>query len=452
MRKYLYGFNMGFQRRVRLNQLSWLAVVGVSACSPFKSAWASDAGEIKQRLDANQMQSAYQYALDRSDASEGDPIFDFWFGMAAAAAGDFSRAVFAFERVLISQPDNHRARLELARALFADRDYLAAKVEFETVLAQSPPENVRARVSEFLVEIDKRLSALRWQYQAMAGVTVGTDSNINAATDNETVTVPALSQVVLSTTSREMEDQFVEWTALGQGVYRQTKKMSWFTTASLRHRNNVHSGLFDPTSALLRVGGGYTMVNDVLRFPILVQQLNVDGSQYRRLVAPGIEWSRTRHEQQYSVALQGGSLSYPNDQNHDADMWLLNLSWVCLPGTEQTSLSAGVYGGEEDTKNKAGAHYAREYFGARVGVQRDFTAAISAQGTVAVQQVEHAARDPIFNSIQQSEFYQAVTGIKWQLDKSWTANAQIEVVRNDSNIALYDYNRTQVSAGVEYAW
>lgn len=452
MRKYLYDFNMVFHWQPRLNLLCRFAVAVLTMCSSFMSAWAGDADVIKARLDANQVQSAYEYALDRSDASAGDPIFDFWFGMAAAAAGDFSRAVFAFERVLISQSDNHRARLELARALFADRDYLAAKGEFETVLAQSPPENVRARVSEFLVEIEKRLTAMLWQYQTMVGVTVGTDSNINAATDNETVSVPALSQVVLSTTSREMDDQFIEWDAQGQGVYRQSKKLSWFTAASLRHRNNVHSGLFDPTSMLLRVGGGYAMANDVLRFPIQVQQLNVDGSQYRRMVAPGIEWTRTRHGQQYSVALQGGSLRYPNDHDHDADMWVLNLSWVSPLIIEQTLLSAGVYGGDEDTKNKAGVHYAREYFGARVGIQRDITATILAHGTVAVQQVEHAARDPTFNSFQQSEFYQAVTGVKWQLDKSWSANAQLEAVRNDSNIALYDYNRTQVSAGVEYAW
>lgn len=443
---------MDIKRLSRLKPRRRLAIVGIMLCGPFASTLASDADEIKQRLNANQSQSAYQFAMDRSDESAGDPDFDFWFGMAAVAAGDYSRAVFAFERVLISQSDNHRARLELARALFADRDYLAAKGEFETVLAQSLPENVRARVNEFLVEIAKRLSALRWQHQAIVGVTVGTDSNINAATDNETVTVPALSQVVLSTTSREMDDQFVEWDAQGQVVYRQSKKLSWFTAASLRHRNNVHSGLFDPTSALLRVGGGYAMANDVLRFPVQIHQLNVDGSQYRRMVAPGVEWARTQHGQQYSVAFQGGSLRYPNDKDHDADMWLLNFTWVNPSVIKETLLNASVFYGDEDTKNNAGGHYARVYYGARMGLQRDVTATMSAHGAVTVQQVEHAARDPTFNSIQQSEFYQAVTGIKWHLDKSWTANAQFEVVRNDSNIALYDYNRTQLSAGVEYAW
>ncbi|MGQ2980338.1 MAG: surface lipoprotein assembly modifier, partial [Polaromonas sp.] len=49
----------------------------------------------------------------------GDPDFDTVLGIAANETGQFTRAVFALERVLTVQPGNSRARAELGRALFS---------------------------------------------------------------------------------------------------------------------------------------------------------------------------------------------------------------------------------------------------------------------------------------------------------------------------------------------
>ena len=72
-------------------------------------ASAAPGDEIRQRLNAGDAAAAYQIGLDNSADQAGEPSFDFYFGLAALEAGHAERAVFAFERVLMQQPDNLRA-------------------------------------------------------------------------------------------------------------------------------------------------------------------------------------------------------------------------------------------------------------------------------------------------------------------------------------------------------
>ncbi|HEB98506.1 MAG TPA: tetratricopeptide repeat protein, partial [Thiotrichales bacterium] len=80
--------------------------------------------------------------LDRAAAEAGDPDFDMAFGLAALEFGHPEQAVFAFERVLMIRPWDHRARLELGRAQLANGNFAAARESFQTVLDAQPPETV----------------------------------------------------------------------------------------------------------------------------------------------------------------------------------------------------------------------------------------------------------------------------------------------------------------------
>ena len=64
--------------------------------------------------------------------------------------------MFALERVLAAQPNNHSARLELARAYFILEEYARARQEFEAVLALDPPASVVSKIDRFLNAIRRK--------------------------------------------------------------------------------------------------------------------------------------------------------------------------------------------------------------------------------------------------------------------------------------------------------
>ena len=90
----------------------------------------------------------------------GEPAYDYLLGLAAIDAGEFTRAVFALERVLAVEPNHPQARAEIARAYFQMGENRVARQEFEAVKASKPPAEVAAIVDRFLSALDDRQAPL----------------------------------------------------------------------------------------------------------------------------------------------------------------------------------------------------------------------------------------------------------------------------------------------------
>src|SRR5689334_22011856 len=101
------------------------------ACA--QAALAAPADDIKALIDKGDSKAAYELGRNFPDQL-GDPAFDFFFGVAAIDSGHAGEGVLALERYVINFPDNHNARLELARGYFVMGDNQRARDEFDNVL------------------------------------------------------------------------------------------------------------------------------------------------------------------------------------------------------------------------------------------------------------------------------------------------------------------------------
>ena len=102
--------------------------------------------EGKRLIDNNQSSQAYDYLIAEIEERAGTPEYDLLLGIAALESNHPTQAVFAFERVLAIDPDNSRARLELARAYFELNENEAAKEEFNYAKTLDVPEEVSATI------------------------------------------------------------------------------------------------------------------------------------------------------------------------------------------------------------------------------------------------------------------------------------------------------------------
>ena len=106
----------------------------------------------------------------------------FQFGMEAAEAGEYDKAIAAFRRILVNRPDLVRVRLELARAFFLNRQDGLARRHFELVLAGGVPPPVAANIRAFLVAMQTRR-----RFTGYFGAAIAPDSNLNAASESEII-------------------------------------------------------------------------------------------------------------------------------------------------------------------------------------------------------------------------------------------------------------------------
>ena len=103
-------------------------------------------------------------------------------GLVAAQLGRHEEAIDLFRRILGRDPKLLRVRLELARAFFQIEDDDNAKRNFELVLGEDLPPNVKNNIARFLDEIRRR-RATRYSF----GFVLTPSTNINQAPNIRTV-------------------------------------------------------------------------------------------------------------------------------------------------------------------------------------------------------------------------------------------------------------------------
>lgn len=103
-----------------------------------------------------------------------------------AGLGDQEAAIGGLERMLFYNPNLPRVRLELGLLYFQLGSYEMARSNFEAAIASpDTPDDVRARVSGFLKEIDRRVAGNQFSVFGSAGLRY--QSNANAGPSSQLV-------------------------------------------------------------------------------------------------------------------------------------------------------------------------------------------------------------------------------------------------------------------------
>ena len=422
-------------------------------CLVATSALASPAQDIRQLIEAGKPREADTLAQQLMTENAGEPEFDFWLGLARIEASKPGEAVFALERVLIAKPAHHRARLELARAHFMLGDLSAARAEFETVLAQDPPANVRTRIGTFLQQISDLSRRARFRLGGSASIAAGYDTNVNSATEANELVIPAFNVPLrLSDDGREQEDGFRELAASAHGQYLVNRQRAWFGGLSINNRDNFSTDSFDTTQFAVSAGAALTTASTATwRFPLGWQRLQADGSTVRDLTTAGVSWQRNITAGGVSGSLQAGFMDYPDQPSRDARMALAGWGWS-YRGDSGGGVTAGIYGGAERAVRDTGKHNGRDYVILRADGRTLLTPTLHATLGAVVQQTEHTAPDVVFAVTRRDTFYQLSAGLSWSATKRLNLSLNLDGFANDSNLALYEYDRSQVKGVMSYGF
>ena len=111
-------------------------------------------------------------------------------------------------------------------------------------------------------------------------------------------------------------------------------------------------------------------------------------------------------------------------------------------------LSASLFAGDESASLRADG--GKRFDGLRLGGQMQLSektevfAGFGAQFSK-YEQANAAFSSPTASLTRDDKQYDASLGINWHYDKLWTVRPQIAYLRNDSNIVIYQFDRTDVS-------
>lgn len=396
----------------------------------------------KSLLQQRQHRQAYDLLLPQEAARAGDPEFDYLLGIAAIDSGEPERGVFALERVLAVQPNNHVARAEIARAYLALGERDSARREFETVKAQQIPPEVKASIDQYLSAIQ---AAEVTQLSGYVELGYGYDSNVNSATAGNQIAVPSLGGIVatLDPASTRNGDTFTQLA----GALNLTHKIAreWALVGSLggNAKWNTHEKLFNTLTLDATAGARWSSGQHAVTVAGQFQDFELQNDRYRETKGAIGQWQYSYDQRtQFTLYGQAADLHYPTQDIRDATRTVVGAAFGRIFSGEYTPVVfISAYGGQEKEHADGVPHLGHELAGIRAGGQLRIGLGWTAFGNVAYERREYGGPDPLFLVEREDNQVDFTAGLSYLLRPNTTVIAQYNYTDVDSNIQINSFTR-----------
>lgn len=406
--------------------------------------------KARSLLESGKGMEAYQLLEPAEATQAGDRDYDFLLGLAALEAGQNTRAVFALERVLAMDPNNVRARAEIARAYLALGETKTAAKEFETVQRQGVPADVSMTVDRYIAAArrieDMNASSLTGYVEA----TIGYDTNANAGPNKSSLAIPGFGNLPfkLDSDSKANDDWFA---AAGGGFnFRKPIGEGYMLLGGMSGtaRGNFSVQQFDTQNADANVGVTKTVDQDVYTLMAQAGVLYLDKARYRNHTGITAQWQRNLDARnQIGVFGQYSDLQYSSLDSRDANRWVGGMSYAHLYRDGIMAFASAYLVGERPQHGQM-EYIGFDGIGVRVGGRMNYDAQTVLFGGATWEYRDYNKQDPLFLTTRRDHQYGLTLGATRYFAKEWSVTPQLSLTLNDSNTDINEYHRELVSVTV----
>jgi len=423
--------------------------------------FAGDATTDKatELLKARNYKAAYELLEPLESDKAGNVDYDYLLGVAAVETGNASRAIFAFERVLAVQPNNADARAMLARAYFIAGEPENAKAEFNNVQSDKLDPAISKLVKDNILAIDKATGQAT-TFAAYIDIGLGYDSNINSATSTGSIVAPGLAPGLVLTLNGSSVEKDSAYASLAGGVSFKAPIAKGFTVfggAQASTRTNWREDTFNPSYTDFNLGLSYKKYIDTFTVSATHNDFEVNSTQFLKSTGVTGQWQRDLDDtNQVSVYGQFINLTYPGQSVRDSHRKIVGAGWGhAFTGDKAPVLFLSAYGGQEDADDSKFDYLASDtIFGLRAGGQLAWDYKTVAFATTSYERRSYDGVDPSFLVERADRQFDVSVGVRYTPFPGLTIKPQLSYLNNDSNIALFGYDRTVLSVNLrkDFNW
>lgn len=405
--------------------------------------------QVQMLIDEGKSEQAYTLANRMLEQSEGEPAFDLVYGTAAIDSGRISEGVFALERVLLVEPDNHLAKLELARGYFFLKQYELSEALFEEVQLQNPPPLVQTRINTYLQRIKQQQMVSATRFDSFIELWAGYDSNINSSPDSQTnvvtLTADALGRGEKYNQVRAGITVDHDYTTAGSLFFSGSADMRFYQTEEEQ----------DYKSFNFSGGHRWNLDKQQYQLGVTVQKYELGYEDYRTLLGLSLGWNKQLSKRSVlRTSFSMNDLSYDQSSYKDARQLTLSANYLYAGlGNWEQIWFAGLFVGDEDPDTAgvlANAEVDRKFYGGSVGVQLSPSSTLLLTPSLVYQASDYRGEDWIYNTKRKDDFTSFNLNAEWRVQKNWSVLMNYNYSLAESNIELFEYDRQQVMLGLRY--
>ncbi len=409
---------------------------------------------LEKYIKQQQYAKAYQRATSLHLEYEGDPRFDYLYGLAALQTGHYNEAVFSLDRVTINTPNVIRPRLELARAYLSLNNHSAAIKEFNDVLSLSPPPVVRQKVQAYIAELQKKSDkkTRKSVTKSLASFSIGYDDNINFGSSESEIDLPSFGLINLDPSAVKQGSGFAESKFQLKHRRIQNKIKSTFVLANLTHKKYFKDSDFNLTDLDLSVGMTINKQKKQYQFIARTRPIMLDGDFYANTY--GLDAVARKALGKGAVA----SVKLSLEKYDNKELSLSDRSRAILTGSLDKQIADiqhqfNVYLGKESPDEKDGKQFSRDISGLGYLGVKEWTERNRSYVGLDYRYYRHQDNYPVYpDKKRRDDRVSLKFGHEWQINDNISLNFSAKHTKNNSNLDLYDADRNEVKVGLRYDW
>lgn len=402
--------------------------------------------QAENLLAGGHARNAYELLRSYEPDLEGNPYFDYLLGVAALDSGRVGEAILSLERAAEKAPDFSGARMELARAHFEAREYAAARPMFVDLLGENPPPDIRELINTYIGAIDSRLTSPPNRFSPYGELLAGYDSNANGSTDDQ-----QFMGFTLSPENQATDSAFIEAAAGFDWNLPRSATFGWYLGTRASYRDNPDAEFVDAgvvsglASANWRSGAFFGKVG------VNAYGATRNGDSNETYGGAEILFGRNIGERwDLSASLRSGALRY----DESIDVLDVNRTLYSL-GMSYRFASRGrisfEFIGGDDSAQQAGSPYGNSKTGGRIALRSaigESSHFLATAGSLA------SDYDGLFFGTNREDRQDSLL-VQLEFHDVWIAGLtlapRLRYIDNDSDIALYTYDRTEFGLLIRWA-
>ncbi len=409
--------------------------------------------EAQQLMQDQQGAAAYKLLAAQLEQRAGEPDYDYLLAQAALESGRPAIAVFALERVLTLRPDDGPALLALGRAHYLMGEDIPARRSFQRAARHALVPEDRVAVERYLNAIERRMAGARHHLSGYVELGGGYDSNINSATADNTTYVPALGfPVTIIDSSTHKDDSFLRLRGGMDyaGPLTAATRLLLGGRADLR-RHSTRSA-YDTDTYDIYAGLRWLQGRNRYGAVLQAQQFGIDGSLNRELSGLALQWDHTLNARnQLSFFAQQAALRHPYQKVRDVDQLALGATWAhAFDAPGKPLFYVGGYSGADSERDSAHPEYGQKFWGLRLGADYSLNQKLGINGVATWHDGKRDSDDPLFLVRRHDQMLDLSVGLHYRFTPVLSIRPQLRYTRNDSNISVYDFERSQFQIALRY--
>ncbi len=408
--------------------------------------------------ESGDLKTSYKLLSELLAADPENQKINFAYGMTCMALGDHPRARLAFERILMVNPANDRARLELARAQVASRLYEAARKNLREVLAHDLNSKVRANVERYLREVEGYSKK-----RALSGrIDVGfiDDSNVNVGPDSTIISIApivfgSLSIDELSLTSEslpaESKGQFASLSLSGTSDVG--AQGGWLAFADIMAYNNTldDAEIYETMYLMGAAGFSKAFGSSLVRIPVRYSHIDTGGEALVDMIGIAPVYRRMHSGGRVSLTTSAVAEMRDYKELNDRDGWYASIGQAVkmIAPDGKASVVMGLAFSHDGTDSGV---YEYNSVAWNLGAEQVIPLGCVLYGRLSSTKTSYAEKEDLSPEQREDSQRQVTVGLSRRFGTRFGADINYQSTRSTSSFALYQYDREVTTASVFYAF